>query len=241
MKVSAINQNSYQNKGMVINNSLNSKYMNNVNFRGNDMNYDEIKVKGPSLFNGFDGSIKGDFDGVAVDFKIDQKVLKLLDSKRLKGTYKINNETKKCDLDFKQKFNIAHVYKIGGSFGDKNVDVRFENPIIKTSDIIGAYNSKPLNLKMNRKLSNIIRNQYSLTGEINGKKVDLTCKGLFFFGGNIEGTFDGKPVDIVTAKTLNPFIDTRNQAIKLSMNEDDKEDLLFLNSVIAINDLYFRN
>lgn len=211
-----------------------------LNFRGNENPQTDLMVKGPSLFNGFDGSIKGNFNGTNVDFKIDQKVLKFLDQKNLVGTYEVGDTTKNCNLNFRQTFNIVHKYKINGSFGDKNVEMKFANPFIKTSEITGIYNSKDVNLKINRKLSNVIRNEYRLTGEINNKKVDLDCKGLFFFGGKIEGTFNGKPVKFSTDQKLNPFIDKRDVTAEFDLNNDDKEDLLFLNSALTINDLFLR-
>lgn len=237
MKITAINL--YTNSNQTQRNQIPyNSYK--ANFMGEDTYDSKLKVKGPSLFNGFDGSIKGDFHGAKVNFEIDQKLVTLLDKKKLGGTYEIDNQEKKCELRFNQKFTWGHTYQIAGNFGDKNVDIRFANPILKYSDVKGKYNSKDVNLKINRKMSNIIRNEYTMTGEINNKKVDLHCKGLFFFGGSMEGTFDGKPVKFSTNQKLNPFVDTRDVKINFDLNNDDKEDLLFLSSAMTINDLYLR-
>lgn len=238
MQIAPLNMYSNKKSSMQLKNA--NSYISKTNFLGSDEFQSELKVKGPSLYNGFDGSIKGDFNGIKVDFEIDQKILTLLGKKKLAGTYKIENESKKCDLNFNQKFNLAYAYGINGNFGEKNVDIRFANPILKYSEITGKYNSKDVNLKINRKLSNIIRNEYKLTGEINDKKVDLNCKGLFFYGGKMEGTFDGRPVKFSTDKSYNPFIDKRDISIDFELNKDDKEDLLFLSSVLTINDLDLR-
>lgn len=214
-------------------------YSSKIPFKSNEES--ELKVKGPSLYNGFDGSIKGNFNGISVDFDIDKKIITILDKERLAGTYKIDDETKKCDLNFKQKFNIAHKYQINGVFGDKNVNILFATPLIKHSNVTGTYNSNAINLHINRNLSNIIRNDYKLTGEFNNKNVDLHCKGLFFFGGHIEGTFNGKPVNISTNQKLNPFVDKRKMLLDFNLDNEDKEDFLFLNTIMTINDLYLRN
>lgn len=233
--------NLYSNQGRINYKKNTNLSMYTTNFLGAESPESELKIKGPSLFNGFDGSIKGDFNGIKVDFELDEKVMTLLDRQELTGKYEIDNKVKTCDLKFKQKFNIAHTYGIYGNFGDKNVDIRFENPLIKYSDITGNYNSKSVNLKVDRKLSNLIRNQYYIKGEINNKKVDLNCKGLFFFGGSIEGTFDGKPVKFETNQKINPFVDKRDITAEFDLNNDDKEDLLFLCSAITVNSLYLHH
>ena len=210
-----------------------TKPLNRTSFKG-----DELDVKAPSLFNGFDGKIKGDFDGATVNFNIDQKFLKLLNKEKLSGNYTIDDgEEKKCNLEFNQKFSLANKYNIKGAFGDKKVDINFANPIIKYSKIKGSYNSKPVNIEVNRKLSNVLRNEYHLSGTINGKKVDLTCKGLLLLNGSIKGTFNGKSVEFDSKQKINLLVDHRQVESKTALNNEDKEDMLLLHTAIMINDL----
>lgn len=213
-------------------------YANNIPFRGAENAQSQLKVNGPSPFNGFDGSIKGDFNGISVDFMIGQKFWTFLDKEKLTGTYKIDDKMNKCDLSFNQRFSLAHEYKINGTFGDKQVDIEFDNPLIKYSSISGSYNSKDMNIQIDRKLSNIIRDESHLKGQINGKEVDLDYKGLFFFGGSVKGTFDGVPIELSTNQKINLFFDERDINIATNLDKDDKEDLLFLVSAMTVNDLY---
>jgi len=200
-----------------------------------DKSNTDLKVAGTFAYN---GSINGHFDDVNVNLKIDEKVFKLLDERKLVGKYKLNGENKDVNLDFQQKINWSHEYKIKGNFGEKGVDVNFINPVIKTGEIKGKYNSNKVDLKIDRNLANVARDEFNVTGKFNGKKVDLDCKGLFLHGASIEGEFDGRKIKLRTDQKFNLFRDSREINAEFNLKADDKEDLLFLVSTLTMNDLY---